>query len=394
MPSAVKSGPFTTGLTAQNIALTSPSGFSAEFMDTAQEIFTDARGYANGALAEIQAHLANLVAFALQSWNIPIPETINNPIDFWDFAQAKLEEIINNRPTMPTIADITTSPPDAPTVDLPIPDEIEIPDFAYEAADLDEDALWNKARDRETIKLEGELEEIKRDQASTGFTMPQGSLVKVIDKARLNFEMVLSDLNREIPLKAIEIFKARADVYKTVIEGKRVAIEAKLLQFKTRVEALQAQISLFDADIKAYMAKLHVLEVNNTLHMEGYKAEVTGYSAEVDAIAKEGQIAVQAADLQYKAQLAALTSNIEISKLKLEEIVEQNKLRITAETSIGDIYRNIASAALSALHATASISTGQTFTEGFQVSNQSHFQVSKGDNYTETQNDLNEGDTP
>ena len=382
--SRAANGPFTTSITPDSIKLPAPSSFSPEFIQTAQGIFTDAKGYANGALAEVQAHMGNLVSWVLQSWNIPIPEVINNPIDFWDFAKTQLEDIINNKPAMPSIADITTSPPDAPTVDLPIPSEIEIPDFAYEAADLDEDALWNKARDRETLKLVGDLEEIKRDQATTGFTMPQGSLVKLMDKTRLNFEMVLSDLNREIPLKAIEIFKARAEVFKTVIEGKKAEIEAKLLQFKTRVEALQAQIALFDANIKAYMAKLDVLKTNNTLHMEGFKTQIAGYTAEVDAIAKEGQVAVQAADLQYRAQLQALTANIEIAKLKLEELVEQNKLRITAETSIGDIYRNIAAAALSALHATASISTGQSFGESYAISNATSTQVQKHDGYSET----------
>jgi hypothetical protein len=385
--SNVKEGPFAQDKTADSIALDAPTNIPVQFLlpvQTANAIYIDAKEYADNAIRGMEGHLSSFVTWALESWNVPIPAQSSDPIDFWDQARAQLENVVSLLPAAPTITPINAMPDDPPAITFPaLPDAVDIPDFAYEAADIDEDALWNRAKDREMIKLNALIADTRRDFDTLGFTMPQGSLVKAVDVARMNYQMVMSDLNREIPLKALEVYKARADVYRTVVEGKKAQIEALASQYKTHVDALMSEIQLYESGIKAFAVKMDVLKSNNLIAAEVFKAQVSGYAAEVGAISEAGKVAIEAADLQYKAGLEVMTQNIEIARLRLQEIIEQNKLKITAETAIGDIYRNIAASALSAMHMTADLKASSSYDVNFGVRNDTQYTVTQSDQYQE-----------
>jgi len=115
-------------------------------------------------------------------------------------------------------------------------------------------------------------------------------------------------------------------------------------------------LSNFDATITAYKAELEsVTAVIRAMH-DGYQAEVGAYGQEANAIAKAFDIYINTGKLNAETSMAAAGQDVENAKLQLQKLSQQATMRLNASHAGVEVYKNLASSALSAVNTLASIS--------------------------------------
>lgn len=245
-----------------------------------------------------------------------------------------------------------------------------------------EQALWDRARDRETqIALAGEAE-ILRSAEAAGFPLPAGTLAAQVSDARRAYHDKLSGLSRDISIKqaeleqenlkqtitmgiqlegqlmdnaikleqmAFEAAKAVADnaiqVYNAGVEYHRALLasyQAYAAAYKTVIDAELTKVEVYKAQLQGEQTKA---EINNAL-VQRYKAQIEGsmaqveiYKAQVGAasvLVQLEQNKLQAAGEQIRAFVA--TVNAEVSK------VEAYKAGVSAEGTKVEAYKALAQA--------------------------------------------------
>lgn len=245
-----------------------------------------------------------------------------------------------------------------------------------------EQAIWDRARDRETqIALAGEAE-VMRSAEALGFALPVGTLAAQLVDGRRNYHDKLSGLSRDVAIKqaeleqenlkqtvalgiqlegqlmdnayklemlAFESAKAIADnavaVYNAGIEyhrGLLQAYQAYSGAYKTVIDAELSKVEVYKAQLQGEQTKA---EINNTM-VQQYKAEIEGsmaqveiYRAQVGAaglLVQMEQSKLAAAGEQIKAFVA--TVNAEVSK------VEAYKAGVSAEGVKIDAYKTLVQA--------------------------------------------------
>lgn len=141
----------------------------------------------------------------------------------------------------------------------------------------DEDALWNRAREREMVNAQVAIDNLASLTAGRGFPLPNGAFFYAAQAAAQDALEKNSSVNRDIAIK-------RGDMYvenrRFIIEQAR-QVEAMLIQyFGAKAErALNAakalsevSISLFDVRVKRYNVRL-----------EAYKAAAQVYETKIRA---------------------------------------------------------------------------------------------------------------
>lgn len=245
-----------------------------------------------------------------------------------------------------------------------------------------EQALWDRARDRETqIALAGEAE-IMRSAEAAGFPLPAGTLAAQLSDARRAYHDKLSGLSRDIAIKqadleqenlkqtitmgiqlegqlmdyawkleqqAFEAAKAIADnavqVYNAGVEYYRALLSAYqtyAAAYKTVIDAELTKVEVYKAQLQGEQTKAEI----NTALVQQYKAQIEGsmaqveiYKAQVGAaqtLVQLEQSKVQAAGEQIRAFVA--TVNAEVSK------VEAYKASVSAEGTKVEAFKSLAQA--------------------------------------------------
>lgn len=292
-------------------------------------------------------------------------------------------------PAVPTFTPVTL--PDIPAVDIPsflatLPSE----DFtaptnsfswyeeAYESALLDasrakllediqnggygiepddEDALWERMREREVESAQVAVEEILRVNAARGFALTPGEVTVALQRAHQDLQNKMSAANRDIALK-------RADMY---VENRKFTIteirsmEQILIGLHTSVQerALNAAKATIDVAIALFEAQLK----RHNSRLDAYRAEATVYEARIRAALAQAEIYkttmegkrlevdVQRAAVDlYRAQLSGIESVINVYKVQMEGA----GLRANIERTKIDAFRSLIDAYTSQVQARTS----------------------------------------
>lgn len=184
-----------------------------------------------------------------------------------------------------------------------------------------EQALWDRARSRETqIGLANEAE-IMRNSEAMGFMLPTGVLAAQLREAQQAYYDKLSGLSRDISIKQAEL--EQENLKQTIaagmdLEGKLIDYSFKLeqLAFESAKTAAENAIQSYNAQVEQYKALLSVYQV----YADAYKTIISAELAKVEA---------------YKAQMQAELSKAEVNKA----LVEQYKATIEAQMSYVEIYK-------------------------------------------------------
>jgi hypothetical protein len=219
----------------------------------------------------------------------------------------------------------------------------------------DEQALVQRARDRETEATLMRVDEAGRSMAARGFPLPPGELSIHIDRAYQEHQGKMSSVSREIFIEqskrfvenrrftieqarqletvligfhnsvqeralnaakatqelAILVYNALVARYRTRLEAAKITSDVQLQRVQVDLARAQAAIELYRGQIAAYDANLRQLIEPLRLQVELYRADIDGNRALMDGT-------VARASLQQKVIEATVQQNIQISNLAIE----------------------------------------------------------------------------
>lgn len=184
-----------------------------------------------------------------------------------------------------------------------------------------EQAIWDRARSRETSLALANEAEIMRHSEALGFSLPPGTLAAQLREAQQATYDKLSTLSRDVGIKQAEMEQMNLkDTFANVM-----GLESKLIDHGFQMEQLAFETS------KEYAN--NAIQVNNA-RIEAFKAVLSGYqtyAAAYDTLIKGELAKVEV----YKGQLQA-----EVTKATVNTaMVEQYKATISAEMSKVEIYK-------------------------------------------------------
>ncbi len=188
-----------------------------------------------------------------------------------------------------------------------------------------EEALFNRARSRESRETTRAVQEAMNDWSARNFTMPPGMLVKQVATIREQGQLRASEINRDILVEAsrMEIEQLRFLVQQgmaleqlTVNIFNNVAnrlFEVARYNAESQMNVFNAQISLFNAQNESFKVLSDIYRIK----LDGAIAKLTAYKAAIDAQVAVGQINEQYVQV-YRAKMDAVLSNVEIYKAMVQ----------------------------------------------------------------------------
>ena len=184
-----------------------------------------------------------------------------------------------------------------------------------------EQAIWDRARSRETqISLANEAE-IMRNSEALGFQLPSGVLAAQLRQAQQDYYDKLSTLSRDVAIKQAEL--EQENLKQTISQG--MELEGKLIDYSYKLEQLTFETAKAYAD--------NAIQVHNAA-LEQYKALLNGY--QLYASAYKTIIDAELAKVEvYKAELSGEQTKAQINAT----LVQQYKAQIEASMSQVEIYR-------------------------------------------------------
>jgi len=184
-----------------------------------------------------------------------------------------------------------------------------------------EQAIFDRARGREDMLGEQQVQEATRALAARGLRQPAGLFARTLDRIRTNARITSSGASRDL---AVEIAKENIEAIKFGL-SQAILLESTLLQQHVAIQGL-----LLDAAKAAHAALVSIFEAQVTLHnaqWEGFKAEAQVYESTLRALATQVDI---------------LKARIDAEKVKgdiNEGLVRAYGEKVRALSSVADMYR-------------------------------------------------------
>lgn len=184
-----------------------------------------------------------------------------------------------------------------------------------------EQAIWDRARSRETqISLANEAE-IMRNSEALGFQLPTGVLAAQLRQAQQDYYDKLSTLSRDVAIKQAEL--EQENLKQTIAQG--MELEGKLIDYSYKLEQLTFETAKVYAE--------NAIQVHNA-SVEQFKAMLSGYQAYEAAY--KTIIESELAKIEvYKAELSGEQTKAQINTT----LVQQYKAQIEARMAAVEIYR-------------------------------------------------------
>lgn len=130
-----------------------------------------------------------------------------------------------------------------------------------------------------------------------------------------------------------DVFKAKVESYKGLVDAKRSQAEIEIQSQKLPIDLFQAKVQGFNAEVDAEKTRATVGIELAKLPLEGYKANIQGYASKVDALAKKADVDMKATMLPvevYKAEVDAFAARAgaEASVAKVQAELQQIPIEI------------------------------------------------------------------
>lgn len=304
--------------------------------------------------------------------SVPLPAALANQVPgapdmpYVDVPDAPVVAL----PPLPSLAAITV--PDLPVIDLPqleamLGDAPLAPDTTFTFAEsaytsdlLDgyrgvllawvqgqstglepqvEEAMWNRARDREAALYGSALNQIAKDYAARGFPIPPGAAVALAHQAIQKAREGSSSINRDIAIKQAELeqqnrqfalSEARqiemglmnyaSQIAQRAFEAARYTVEAAIAVYGARVQQYNGEVQAFTARAQVYRDRI----AGELAKLELYKGQIEGQrlvstlNEQAVAIYKARLEGVQTMIATYESQVRAAGVKADIAKQAIE----------------------------------------------------------------------------
>lgn len=205
-----------------------------------------------------------------------------------------------------------------------------------------EEALFNRARSRESKETLRAVQEVVNDWSTRNFSMPPGMLVKQVASIREQGQLRVSELNRDILIEAskMEIEQLRflvqqgmsleqltSNIFQNVTNR---LFEIARYNAESKINVFNAQIAFFNAQNEAFSVLSSVYKTK----LDGALAKLSAYKTAVDAQVAIGQVNEQYVQV-YRAKMDAVLSNVEVYKA----LVQGASVRADVIKNQFDAYR-------------------------------------------------------
>lgn len=203
-----------------------------------------------------------------------------------------------------------------------------------------EQAIWDRARDREAQVLLAAEVDAQRAAENFGFPLPTGVLAAQLEQARRDHRSKLSGLSRDIAVKQAEL--EQANMQQAVTHG--IQLETQLMDYAQRDVQMAFDMSkavadnalqLHNAGVEHFKALLQgytaYAQTYDTL-MKGELAKVDIYKAQLEGEQTKAQVN-NAKVQQYKAAIEASLAHVELFKAQVQgaqSLVEIEKAKLQA----------------------------------------------------------------
>jgi hypothetical protein len=273
-------------------------------------------------------------------------------------------------PAVPTLVELTI--PDAPALDLPVFDASmgarpELPGVEFSYSEIDyqstlltamtqrlsalvlddatgiegqEQAIWDRAAQREDAMTGRDLTHAMRVLRSRGFQMPHATLARVVHQALQRGQNRVATLSRDIAIEQARLKQANlrfaietAVSLEAMMIDKHNAAQARALEaakvmVTVQVQLFDAQVRLFQADVQAFGIRVQVFRTR----LEAALAQIEVYKAQLEAERARGEINAQRVAI-YLAQIEGVRAVVDTYKARVEaarELIESNQSLVEA----------------------------------------------------------------
>lgn len=188
-----------------------------------------------------------------------------------------------------------------------------------------EDALFARARSRESQEAIRAEQSAVDEWAARGFSMPPGMLAKQTAVIREQERLKAAELNRDVMIESakwqiesirfavqqgIALEQLTQNLYANMANR---LFEVAKFQADAQIRVFDAQISLFNAQNSAFATLAQVYRAK----LDGALSKLQAYKIAVEGQAAIGQVNQQRVEV-YKARLTAVQSNVEVYKAMMQ----------------------------------------------------------------------------
>lgn len=226
-----------------------------------------------------------------------------------------------------------------------------------------EQAIWDRARDRETSIAVANQAEVMRASEALGYHLPPGVLAAQTRDAQKTYYAKLSDLSREVAIKQAEL--EQANIKDSIAAG--MQLEGQLIDYSYKLEMLafeaaktiaennlqvyNAQVEQFKALLQAYStyaASYKTIIDGELAKVEVFKAQLAGEQAKADinkSMVEQYKASIEAGMSQveiYRAQIGAANTLVQLEQAKIGAAAEQIRAyiaQVNAETAKVEAYK-------------------------------------------------------
>lgn len=207
-----------------------------------------------------------------------------------------------------------------------------------------EQAIWDRARDRETRTAQANIDQVARTNEALGFQLPTGTLASQLREAEQNYYDKLSEFSRDVSIKQAEL--EQANLKDTIAAG--IQLEGQLIEYSWKMENLAFEsakqyaenaIQIHNATIEKFKALIDGYRAYASAYdtiIKGQMAAVDIYKAQLEGEQTKANINTALVQ-QYKAQIDAGLAQVEVYKAQVQGAqtliqLEQTKVSAAAET--------------------------------------------------------------
>lgn len=290
------------------------------------------------------------------------------------------EEVSYTLPTLPTFESLSI--PDAPSVSVPefsavLPSfSVEVPanpfsfnELAYDSNLLTalkgelldriqnggtglsptiEQAIWDRARNREDINSTRSENEINVSQAAKGWSRPTGAHLAALDELAQETQNKNADLSREIAIQQAQLEQKNLEF---AIQTS-LALEDTLLQHNNNIQnrALEVEkfsssfaIEIYNAQVSQFNVELGVYTAYSQAFESRVRAELSNveiFKAQIEGEIAKGEVNQQYIDL-YRAQIDGIKAAVSLYSEEINSIntrIQAESLKLANFKSEVDIF--------------------------------------------------------
>lgn len=203
-----------------------------------------------------------------------------------------------------------------------------------------EQAIWDRARDRETAAAQSNIDEVMRVNEALGMPLPSGALSAQLRDAQQAYYDKLSEMSRDVAIKQAEL--EQANLKDTIAAG--MQLEGQLIDYSYKIERLAFEnavqyaanaIQVYNSQVEQYKALLmgfQTYSANYKTLIDGELAKVEAYKAQLQAEQIKAEINTTLV-AQYRATIEAQMAQVEIYRAQLggaQALVSLEQAKIAA----------------------------------------------------------------